>query len=153
MPASRAFSPALPALREGAPVMPEDILYRLFRRAALWLLSCPTKCKTTGRFAIAKQPSRFFSVADGRPRTDSSPVPVSACLKVRHPSMTIRIAVHWPLLQSLSETLHAATPRRTSISARSTIRSPARERGGFTAILPSGSIAVRMNRLTGWMIG
>ena len=56
-------------------------------------------------------------------------------------------------MQSLSETLQAATPRVMFFSARKTILSPAFERGFFTDMLPSGLICVFMNRLTGVMEG
>lgn len=57
--------------------------------------------------------------------------------------------VHFPPLQSLSDTLHAATPRRKFIRAFKTIVSPGLERGRATVIEPSPLIFVCMNKFSG----
>jgi len=58
-------------------------------------------------------------------------------------SIMIFIGEHIPPLHLLSDTLQAATPRRTSISALKTTLSPGFERGDSTAILPSAFIFLK----------
>ena len=62
--------------------------------------------------------------------------------------MIILIGEHFPLLQLLSETLQAATPRVISIRAFKTIVSPAFETGLSTEIQPSAWIFVCINKLS-----
>ena len=61
-------------------------------------------------------------------------------------SIIICIDVHFPLLQSLSDTLHAATPKRIFISAFNTILLLALEMGRLTEIIPCVLIFVYINR-------
>lgn len=67
-------------------------------------------------------------------------------------SRSTLIAVHFPLLQSLSETLQAAIPSSKSRSALKIILSPGLDSEGSTLIFPSFPISVCMNKLTGWII-
>ena len=68
-------------------------------------------------------------------------------------SISIFIGEHFLLLQSLSDTLQAAIPRRISISAFKMILSPAFDSGRSTEIDPSVFILVYMKIFTGWIIG